>query len=137
MKPTRPTEFADAPIALQKMIADLRADLAAAEHTAALWGKARRAKKAGATNGHGHTITHALALDAARRARVARVAKPNTHRGSTPATRRRAARLLGKFDATTPRPWTFGRGLIGTLTLHGYLVKKGDGYVRTDKAFKV
>ena len=50
------------------------------------------------------------------------------------AKRRRTAALLDTFSTTTPRPNTEKRPL-SVLLQHGYLTKKGDGYVRTAKQF--
>jgi len=124
-------EFADAPIALQHMIAELRADLDAAIHTAQLWGHRRRAKKAAATNGHGGTtITHALALDAARRARTR--GEWSRERDKR---RRRSAAILKTLSKTMARPIP-GTGRAAALIRQGYIVKKDDGYVLTDKKFE-
>jgi hypothetical protein len=52
-------------------------------------------------------------------------------------TRQQAAQLLARFDLKEPRSAGEGKMQIGALTRHGYLRKKGDGYVRTTKAFTV
>ena len=54
------------------------------------------------------------------------------------ARRRASAELLAAFDTITPRDAPVGRErAVAPLIRHGYLKKKGDGYLRTSKAFAV
>lgn len=96
-------------------------------------------------------LTRALALDAARRnghevaaetvaaAVVAARGRPSKskayhHAGAIKARRERTARRLAKLSLTDPKPFGIGAGM---LLQRGYIAKKGDGYIRTAKAFTV
>ena len=52
------------------------------------------------------------------------------------ARRKKTAQLLAHFDMKTPRPARGSAGMASLLRF-GFLVKQGDGYVRTDKTFYV
>jgi len=70
----------------------------------------------------------------------------HNHANSKPSPRERTALFLNQFDRTTPRELaeararaqdqTLGRN-IGILLKSGYLKRRGDGYIRTGKAFPV
>lgn len=79
------------------------------------------------------TLKGAMTLDAARRR-----AEPNPRSNSKEVALKRrtaTATFLSHFDAETPREGGAGRG-VGTLIRHGYLKKKGDGYIRTAKVYE-
>jgi len=81
-------------------------------------------------------IDAAVAVD---QARVKRryTKKKDQKKAAMQARRQATAELLAQFDRKTPhRPdGNLGRLGIGMAIRHGYLKKKGDGYVRTAKAF--
>lgn len=90
------------------------------------------------------TIAQALATDESRRKgrpRRPRRPKPSAVTQHPYAAHRRDARhataaLLAKLDQVEPRPLTSDeRRSVAPLMNHGYLRKKGDGYVRTAKVF--
>jgi len=97
--------------------------------------------QASATRRSQATIDQALTLDATRRSakKQKRGWKPKTSYGSAKnlkARRTTSAEFLMKFDTTEPRAGTSWRGL-GPLVRRGYLKKKGDGYVRTGKEYRI
>src|SRR5688572_5843758 len=52
--------------------------------------------------------------------------------------RKRTAAFLELFNATTPTPAPSKKGkggALGIMIQHGFLKKKGDGYIRTGKVF--
>lgn len=51
--------------------------------------------------------------------------------------REATAALLSGLDTTEPRPLADGARGIGPLIRHGYIRKKGDGYIRTAKPYQV
>jgi hypothetical protein len=103
------------------------------------------------TNGHASVLADAIALDGARRAKTGKkkkrvsLSKPGD-RAAILAQRARTLQALDAFSTKKPSapeaiaqalgidPKTIG---IGPLRAHGYLKKKGDGYVRTAKAYVV
>jgi hypothetical protein len=99
-------------------------ELAALDTTIALLnGAATETKRARASS----VLDDALALDAERTGR---------RRPSITHTRReRSLALLAQFDREQPRRIK-SKGLA-PLILHGYLKRKGDGYVRTAREFTV
>lgn len=92
-------------------------------------------------------ITQALALDAARAAangnghherQEPRPTKPKLTMARIRANRRRTARILGRLSKTEPRPLGPGEyKQVAVMLRHGYITKKGDGYLRTGKEFEV
>jgi hypothetical protein len=80
------------------------------------------------------TFKRAAALDTARASTTAKPYKRQTASQIT-ANRKASAKLLASMSLTEPRPLkgAHANGLIR----HGYIVKKGDGYVRTSKQFSV
>jgi hypothetical protein len=83
----------------------------------------------------GSTISQAMALDAARLGNGNGHSRP-AGKPSLLAQRQRTAALLAQFDRTEPRR-SPGRANIGVLIHRGYLVRQGDGFVRTDKPYVV
>jgi hypothetical protein len=90
------------------------------------------------------TITTAMVLDDLRRDAPAAAAPSGAKRGRPKkqswkdqmhAQRVESANYLAKFDTNDPRSFP-GRGL-GSFVRRGYLVKRGDGYVRTSKDYRV
>lgn len=69
--------------------------------------------------------------------------KPENKKYRTPTTtkqrRLQTAKMLAKLSTTVPTPnyKVLNRGALAVLQLHGYIEKKGDGYVRTGKEFVV
>jgi Arc/MetJ-type ribon-helix-helix transcriptional regulator len=112
-------------------------------------------------NGHASTITDAMLLDAQRRtAKAARATAPRlskngktlgrpkkTRHDAMLQRRRDTEAFLAAFETTTPitladvKTAAGGtlpiRGGLGTLLRHGYLKRKGGGFIRTSKAFVV
>jgi len=83
----------------------------------------------------------AIAIDATRRAKA-----PTTRRKAPPTTkagllaqRQATVEFLGEFAANTPRlpADATGRRKLGVLIAHGYLKRKGDGFVRTAKPYHI
>jgi hypothetical protein len=76
---------------------------------------------------------------------AARVGKPkpkaatrDSSKAGNRAARARTAAFLEQFNRKTPtRGKGDGRGVIANLILHGYLKRKGDGYIRAGKAFVI
>lgn len=92
--------------------------------------------KVGLKNGNGNGNGHwpAIVATAPEPAKPAKAKKG----GHTVAVRRRRAEtetFLAKFSTTTPQPANDGGRLIGAMIRYGYLKKKGDGFLRTAKAF--
>ena len=92
------------------------------------------AEKVAKQNGHAPVIAAALGIDGARRERKRKGGKRNGA-GRPPASdavkrRRATVKFLARFSRTTPRPGGIG---ISIYAQHGYVRKKGDGYIRTDK----
>ena len=80
-------------------------------------------------------LTSAIAIDGERRAH-AKKSKPHGRSNAAKAKREESQRLLDSFKAGEIVPaGTFTR--LGPYLLHGYLKKKGEGYIRTDKPFEV
>src|SRR5262245_35198769 len=82
------------------------------------------------------TIRNALRLD---HARTKERPHGGTNKAEKLAKRKATAKFLARFDADTPMPnpsTDKGGNGIGVLMAHGYLKKKGDGYVRTSKEFR-
>ena len=83
------------------------------------------------------TITQAVVIDAVRRARKPKLGRHRKLHSSTPtmdkaamkARRQRTAKALKKLSRTQPFSLASNHG---TLLNHGYILKKGDGYVRSD-----
>jgi hypothetical protein len=134
---------------LRKMLADHERKAAAIRLTLELLhGEAAHAK----TNGHATVLADAIALDQARAERKAAkrkgaakriVKKPRTE---VLAQRQRTAEMLAMFDAEKARPISeIAEGLgvsvqrtgLAVLLTHKYLKRKGDGFVRTKKAYVV
>ena len=86
-------------------------------------------------NGAGvpHFVAQAVASEAARKA--AKPKKPYLGKEALKAQRVRTAAMLAKYDRTKPRPTEAAGRAIGIMVTRGYLVKKGDGYIRTAKEF--
>lgn len=100
-------------------------------------------------NGHKSVIADALAIEAARVDGKKRLGRPlgskskrRVHPVPIQSPREQTALTLAAFSQGTPRTtdeaavpvgW---RARIGSLVRHGYLSKKGDGYLRTVKEFK-
>jgi hypothetical protein len=88
-------------------------------------------------------LADALALDAARRGKRGPYGKrkPSAEARRQSKTdrreqRQRSANFLKLFDTDKPKRVPNSRG-IAPLLLHGYLKRKGDGYVRTAREFSV
>jgi|SRR5688572_4236538 len=81
-------------------------------------------------------LDQAIALDHARRANGS-APKTRAPNGTLTAARRRkreaTAALLATFDAVEPRDT--GGNRVGVLIQHGFLKRKGKGYIRTAKPF--
>jgi hypothetical protein len=85
-------------------------------------------------------LDEAIALDTARTSKRGKY-KPRKPHGAASVKERRAATaaFLKSFDDVKPGK---GNGVlvksgIGTLLRHGYLKRKGDGYVRTGREFSI
>lgn len=99
-------------------------------------------------NGNGHDLMPgplqgAVLLDQARRARYIKHGRrtgPQTNKKIS-AQRQRTADLLAGLNPTTPTLTAemdpVARRGIGSMVRRGYVKRKGDGYVRTAKAFDV
>jgi hypothetical protein len=90
----------------------------------------------------GAVINQAIALDATRRQTTATTRKKTgrAYNGGgarsaarIKASRRQQAKYLATFSPTVPKLKIGQRSAV--LIRHGYLVKRGDGYVRSDKVF--
>ena len=78
-------------------------------------------------------VDQALALDGARR-KTPTVAKAK--KAPKGAYRASSAKILNHFSTTEPRQAAGGDGRrLAVYIRHGYLAKKGDGYIRTEKKF--
>lgn len=77
-------------------------------------------------------INQALAIDATRRKGKR---KQPTTKEERLRQRQRTVAILDKYDRVTPRPIEIAGRSMGILVQHGYLVRKGDGYVRTVKTY--
>jgi hypothetical protein len=112
-------------------------ELAAIETTIALLNGAAVATKRGRA---GSVLDEALALDAARVGKRKRqkpsAAARKQNKDDIRARRTRSFTFLSKFDREKPTRVPNAKG-IAPLLLHGYLKKKGDGYVRTAREFSV
>jgi hypothetical protein len=137
---------------LQKRLAEHLAKVAALEMTLAMLHGTAKAKK---VDRQASVIDHALALDKARRGHrkleSARRGRPPGSKSKKRATgthtiaaitarRQHSAKLLAAFDQKPKTPTEAGlnRGEIkqlGSLFRHGYLKRKGAGWVRTSKEF--
>lgn len=88
----------------------------------------------------GNTISQALAVEAARQAQNGNGhgngQGKGHHKSAIMARRQHTGTLLAQFDRTEPRR-VAGNTKLGVLIQHGYLAPKGDGWVRTDKAYSV
>ncbi len=109
--------------------------------------------KAAKTNGHSTVLAEALALDGARAHKVkASHAKTKTttkraqSRSAIRVQRERTAQVLDRFDPKTPRAvmdvanelgLSYSQIGLGPLVHRKYLKRKGDGFVRTAKAYHV
>jgi hypothetical protein len=80
-------------------------------------------------------LATAMELDMARRAAKPRAQPkpPGWHTQNVKRRRAETAKLLDRFDATTPS--RHPTRTLGVLIQHGFLKKKGDGYIRTAKPF--
>jgi len=106
--------------------------------------------KAAKTNGHSTVLAEAIALDGARahKAKASHAKKKKTAmtRTTIRAQRERTAQVLDLFDPKTPRAaaevaqhlgLSYMQIGLGPLVHRKYLKRKGDGYVRTAKAYHV
>jgi hypothetical protein len=81
-------------------------------------------------------LNGALELDAERRAGRPRRKRDGSFIARKRAIRRATADVLASLDAKTPRPVP-GKGKVSALLQNGYIRRKGSGYVRTSKPFRV
>ena len=80
-------------------------------------------------------VDQALALDGARRKTKGPVAA-KAKKAPTGVRRASSAKVLKHFSVTEPRQAPSGDARhLAVYIRHGYLVKKGDGYIRTEKQF--
>jgi hypothetical protein len=105
----------------------------------------------GSTKRAGTTIAQALTLDATRRANGNGNGNGNGHAPAEPAPKKRgrprkrtlkqqrqqSADFLAQFSATEPRNGTGSLHGFGSLVRRGYLKRRKDGYVRTEKEYVV
>lgn len=94
---------------------------------------------------HAQVLAAALAAEAARAEVPTRIGRPPGSRNKTKKKkyftshilkqREASAKLLARFG--TEIPGRFKDASIGALVRRGYLVKKDDGYVRTDKPYEI
>ncbi len=91
-----------------------------------------------ARNGNGHVTneTIALEIDAARR-RVNGRTNGGRAKGKLAAQRQRSAEFLATFDPRAPTQPNGNKRIIGVFVRRGYLRRKGDGFIRTAKAYHV
>jgi hypothetical protein len=82
-----------------------------------------------------NVLQQAVTLDLARvtATRTPRKKRKGAAIADKAAARRRTAALLASFDATLAKPGQSRS--IAVLVRHGFLKKKGDGYVRTSRPF--
>jgi hypothetical protein len=81
-------------------------------------------------------LADAMALDEARRSKGKRKYKKAMNKAAVQERRARSLAFLKQFDHEKPKRVPNARG-IAPLLLHGYLKRKGDGYVRTAREFSV
>jgi hypothetical protein len=96
--------------------------------------------KATKQTGHAKILAKALAVEAAgaKRLQLSK-GEPSKVRGSGSIAllkqRQRSAKFLARFSTVEPRKITTAK--MGVLVRRGYLVKQGDGYLRTEKPYLV
>lgn len=117
---------------LVKLLEKYRAAVASIEMTLQLLDLELMSRKQRVANA---MVDQALALDGARRktkgpvAAKAKKAPKGTDRASS-------AKVLNHFSMTEPRQAPSGDARrLAVYIRHGYLAKKGDGYIRTEKQF--
>jgi hypothetical protein len=110
-------------------------ELAALDTTIALLNGAAAATKRGRA---ASVLDAAIELDAERRGKRGPYGKrkKKMDKASVQERRARSAAFLNQFDREKPKRVPNARR-IAPLLLHGYLKKKGDGYVRTAREFSV